>query len=384
MKQLTNALKRAVPTLMLLLCSVINAQAQGGGIDIKGTVVDNTGEPLIGASVIVKGNASQGTITDFDGNFQLKVPSEETIISVSYVGMNTKDLKVGKQRIFNVTLTDNTQLTEVVVVGYGQQKKASVVGSIAQTTGKTLERAGGVSNIGAALTGNLPGVVTMQSTGMPGDEDPKIVIRGISSWNSSDPLVLVDGIERSLGSIDIASVQSISVLKDASATAVYGVKGANGVILVTTKRGTEGKAKVEIGMQVAAKVVSKLPGKLHSADALAVRNQAIEHELGLVPTSWGKITPDAVLEKYRNPANLEERERYPDVDWQDELFKKSAISYNPNVNISGGTKAVKYFASIDFLHEGDLYKEFDNNRGYTAGYGFNRINVRSNLSLIHI
>ena len=388
MKQLSNLLNETVllgvrrlrriaaVLLIMTFCTTMWAQ---GGISIKGTVVDANGEVLIGASVVVKGNTSQGTVTDLDGNFSLSVPSETTVIVASYVGMDSQELKVGKQRNFNIVLKDNTEIAEVVVVGYGQQKKASVVGAITQTTGEVLERAGGVSNIGAALTGNLPGVVTMSSTGMPGDEDPKIVIRGISSWNSSDPLVLIDGIERSLGSIDISSVQSISVLKDASATAVYGVKGANGVILVTTKRGMDGKAKIEIGMQATAKVVSKLPGKLHSADALVVRNQAIEHELGLTPDSWGKITSDAILEKYRNPADLAERERYPDVDWQKELFKDYAISYNPNVNISGGTKSVKYFAAIDFLHEGDLYRSFDNNRGYDVGYGFNRINVRSNL-----
>lgn len=167
--------------------------------------------------------------------------------------------------------------------------------------------------------------------------------------------------------------------KDASATAVYGVRGANGVILITTKRGTEGKAKIEATVNMSMKVVSKLPGTLHSADALYVRNQAIEHELGLSPDSWTKITPAAILEKYRNPASLEESERYPDVDWQDEVFRKSAMSYNPAVNISGGTKFVNYFASVDFLHEGDLFRQWDNNRGYKAGYGFNRINMRSNL-----
>ena len=137
-------------------------------------------------------------------------------------------------------MEDDNAIGEVVVVGYGQQKKASVVGSIAQTTGEVLERAAGVSDIGAALTGNLPGVVTVQGNGMPGEEEPQIIIRGASSWNNSDPLVLVDGIERPMSSVDIGSVESISVLKDASATAVYGVKGANGVILITTKRGKEG------------------------------------------------------------------------------------------------------------------------------------------------
>ena len=182
-----------------------------------------------------------------------------------------------------------------------------------------------------------------------------------------------------MSSVDISSVQSVSVLKDASATAVYGVKGANGVILITTKRGQDGKAQIEVGMNMTAKVASKLPGHKDSYDALSLRNQAIEQELGLAPESWSKITPEAILNKYRNPANVDESERYPNVNWEDELFKKSAFSYNPHVNISGGTKNVKYFAAVDFLHEGDLFKEWDNGRGYEPGFGYNRINVRSNL-----
>ena len=149
---------------------------------------------------------------------------------------------MGNVRNFKVVLDDdNAELSEVVVVGYNQQKKASVVGAITQTSGEVLKRAGGVNDIGAALTGNLPGVVTTASSGMPGEEEPKIVIRSASSWNNSDPLVLLDGIERPMSSVDINSVKSISVLKDASATAVYGVKGANGVILITTKRGEEAR-----------------------------------------------------------------------------------------------------------------------------------------------
>lgn len=278
--------------------------SRGGGITVQGQVVDASGETIIGASVMIKGKPGQGTVSDFDGNFTLQVPSNQTVLVVSYVGMKTKEVRVSGKPLKIVLEDDNTQLEQVVVVGYGQQKKASVVGSITQTSGKVLERAGGVSSIGAALTGNLPGVVTMSSTGMPGEEDPKIVIRGISSWNSSDPLILVDGIERPMSSVDIGSVQSISVLKDASATAVYGVKGANGVILITTKRGQEGKAKIEVGMNATLKTVSQLPGSLESADALYVRNQAIERELGLSPDSWSKITPLSIIDKYRNPANL--------------------------------------------------------------------------------
>lgn len=363
---------------MLLVLSSMAAWAQS--FAIKGNVTDESGEPLIGATVVMKGNAHVAAVTDFDGNFTLQAPQRHITIVVTYVGMLQQEVKATAGTDLNITMKSDAQmLEETVVVGYGQQKKASVVGSITQTTGKTLERAGGVSNIGAALTGNLPGVVTMSSTGMPGEEDPKIIIRGVSSWNGSDPLVLVDGIERPMGSIDIASVQSVSVLKDASATAVYGVKGANGVILITTKRGQEGKAKIEIGVNMTLKTVSKLPGSMSSADALTIRNQAAAHELGLKPESWLKMTPMDIIGKYRNPANLEEAERYPDVDWQDVVFRKTAMAYNPNVNISGGTKFVKYFASIDFLHEGDMFRRWDNNRGYKAGYGFDRINVRSNL-----
>ena len=382
-EQVLTMKRTAALCLVGAFCS-LNAQAQK--IQVKGNLVDGTGEPLIGATVKVKGNAGVGAVTDFDGNFIISVPSENSTLVFTYVGMKTKEVKIGKKRELKLTLEDDNAIGEVVVVGYGQQKKASVVGAITQTTGKVLERAGGVSDIGSALTGNLPGVITTSSSGMPGDEDPKIVIRGVSSWNSSDPLVLVDGIERPMSSVDIHSVQSISVLKDASATAVYGVKGANGVILITTKRGTEGKAKISASASSALKLVSKLPETYGSADALYYVNQAIKHELGLSPSSWGDIRSTDFINNYNAPAGsidpetgLLMSERYPDVDWQKELFKDYAMSYNANVNIAGGTKAVKYYAAIDYQHEGDLFREWKNNRGYTSGYGFNRINVRSNL-----
>lgn len=364
--------------LLLLLC--IGWASAARAELVSGTVVDDTGEPLVGVSVILEGT-QRGVATDLDGQYSLQVPSlQKATLHFSYVGTVSQSIKVKGRRVVNVTMASDTEvLEEVVVVGYGQQKKASVVGAITQATGETLAKAGGVSSVGAALTGNLPGVVTMQSSGMPGDEDPKIVIRGATSWNSTDPLILVDGIERPMSSVDIGSVQSVSVLKDASATAVYGVKGANGVILITTKRGAEGRAKISVGMNATAKLVSKLPGTLGSPEALTIRNTVIERELGLTPDSWRYITPTSTIEKYRNPASLEEAERYPNVDWQDALFKKQAFAYNPNINIAGGTKSVKYFSAIDFLHEGDLFREYDNNRGYQGGFGFDRVNVRSNL-----
>ena len=203
-------------------CFCLVALAQS--VNVKGTVVDSHGESIIGASVIQKGNPSVGTVSDLEGNFQLKITGKNPVIVVSYVGMRATEVKVVPGKPVKVTLEeDNAALEEVVVVGYGQQKKASLVGSITQTSGKVLERTGGVSDLGSALTGNLPGVITTSSSGMPGNEKVNIVIRGVSSWNGSSPLILVDGIERKMEDVDIQSVASISVLKDASATAVYGV-----------------------------------------------------------------------------------------------------------------------------------------------------------------
>ena len=372
-------LNRKIPALVFcLLFSCLMASAQQ--FTAKGVVVDSNGEPVIGGGVALKGNATVGTVTDLDGNFTLTVPGDNAVLVVSFIGMETVEVPVSKSAMRIVLNDDTLMLEETIVVGYGQQKKASVVGAITQTTGEVLERAAGVSSVGAALTGNLPGVVTTQSTGMPGEEDPKITIRSGSSWNGNDPLVLVDGIERPMSSVDISSVESISVLKDASATAVYGVKGANGVILVTTKRGQEGKARIDVGFNATVKAPSKLPNKLDSYDALIARNLAVEHELALMgDASWANIRPMDFIANYRNQTTVEQMERYPNVDWQKALFNDYAMSYQANVNVSGGTKFVKYFASADYINEGDLFKVYPNNRGYESGYGYDRINVRSNL-----
>ena len=384
MKEVKQLIRKTLPAILMLMALSSSLCAQN--ITVRGTVKDANEEPLIGASVKVKGNATLGTITDLDGNFSLTVPSEAATLVISYVSMATREIRVGRQRVFNVVLEENTQLEEVVVVGYGQQKKASVVGAITQTTGEVLEKASGINDLASALTGNLPGVVTMASSGMPGDEEPKIIIRGVSSWNNTDPLVLVDGVERPMSSVDIHSVASVSVLKDASATAVYGVRGANGVILITTKRGQEGKAQISVSGNAVMKVPSKLPDKYDSYDALMARNTAIEHELNLYPESFAYVRPQSFINNYRNsdPNARDEfgnlmSERYPNVDWQRALFKDFAMSYNANLNISGGTKLVKYFAGLDFVNEGDLYRDFDNGRQYKTGYSYNRINVRSNL-----
>jgi TonB-linked SusC/RagA family outer membrane protein len=362
--------------LVIILCSS-TVFAQDKNI-VKGLVTDENKNPVIGATIVVKGTTI-GILTDVNGEFSLAVPSGKKILVVSFMGMESKEVEINSNFLKIILKESSTQLSETIIVGYGSQKKESVVGAITQTRGDVLERAGGVSSAGAALTGNLSGVITVQTTGEPGDEDPKIFIRGQSTWNNSDPLIMVDGIERTLSSVDISSIETISVLKDASATAVFGVKGANGVILVTTKRGREGKAEIKITANSTMKVPSRLATKMDSYDALSTRNDAIVRELALNEASWDEYTPIGELEKYRNPANQEEAERYPNVDWAETLVKDYAMSYNANLNATGGTSFVKYFTSIDYVYEADILKKVTNGKSYDPGYGYNRLNVRSNL-----
>ncbi|WP_242691607.1 SusC/RagA family TonB-linked outer membrane protein [Desertivirga arenae] len=371
-----------IPCLVLLIIfSVLKTYAQDK-ITLRGTVADSRGLSVIGAIVAVKGDNTKRTTTDADGRFTLTSIDPSATLVVTYLGMITKEVKVSGNSTIKITLQeDNRMLNEVVVVGYGQQKKESLVGAITQTSGKVLERTGGVTNLGQALTGNLPGVVTTTSSGMPGDENPEILIRAQTTWNNSSPLVLVDGVERPIGTVDISSVESISVLKDASATAVFGVKGANGVILITTKTGTAGKAVVRAKVNSTVKTVSRLPRKYDSYDGLSLKNRVIERELSVNPAGWSpsNVVPQEILLKYRFPANSEEWDRYPNVDWEKELLADYGMSYGANASISGGTKSVTYFASADYAHEGDIFKTFENNRGYTNGYSYDRINFRSNL-----
>src|SRR5665647_790585 len=223
--------------LGIFFLTQLNVSAQQ--ISISGTIIGDDKVPIPGASIIVKGSTI-GTVTDVNGKFTLDIPSSAKSLLFSFVGLTQVEIPAGSGTVFNVILSESsTGIDEVVVVGYGVQKKESVVGAVVQIGNETLMRSGN-SNVTNALSGKMSGVLTMQQAGEPGANSSEIVIRGVSSWNGSEPLVLVDGVERSFTDLDPNEVESISVLKDASATAVFGAKGANGVIIVTTKRGKIG------------------------------------------------------------------------------------------------------------------------------------------------
>jgi TonB-dependent SusC/RagA subfamily outer membrane receptor len=240
---------------VLALFCLMPTKVFAQNLTVEGTVQDETGEPLIGVTVVVQGQGT-GAITDFDGNFRIQSVRQGAKLEFSYVGYLTQVLEV-RGRSMNVTMQPDTKaLEEVVVIGYGQQKKVTITGAVSAVNGDELLKAP-VASVANALQGKLPGMSVVQPSGMPGADEPVIRVRGTGSLNSAEPLVLVDGVERSFGQLDPNEIQDISILKDASATAVFGVRGANGVILVTTKRGTPGKASVTVSASTAVQQIAK-------------------------------------------------------------------------------------------------------------------------------
>ncbi|GAA5224942.1 TonB-dependent receptor [Membranihabitans marinus] len=353
---------------------------------ITGKVVDQSGEPLIGVNVLVKG-MNKGTATDFDGMFTLTEVEDDAVLLISYIGYQSIEIPLNGRKELTITLSEDTEtLEEVVIVGYSTQKKESVIGSIVQASEKDLKRTGNVTDLSQALTGQLPGVVTLTSSGEPGgvaggESATNIFIRGQSTWNGGQPLVLVDGVERSMNNIDVNEVASISVLKDASATAVFGVKGANGVILITTKRGVEGKTKLSFNYTTTGKTLSKQPDKLDSYAAMMAKNEIIEREGVLNEPSWNAYVPYDIVTRYQAPQSPEYAEIYPNVDWEKEMFKDLGLSHRATLSARGGSDMVKYFGSLAYLNEGDMFRDVDNGKGYEPNYNFNRFNFRSNVDV---
>lgn len=337
---------------------------------VTGSVVDaETQEPIPGVNIIIEG-ASDGTISNVDGSFSLSV-SPNAKLALSFIGYETKIIDVGERTILNVALEISTEsLDEVVIVGYGVQKKESVVGAVAQVEGKSLLNSG-VSNVTQSLAGKIPGLVTSQSSGLPGSDNATISIRGRSSWVSSAPLVMVDGIERSFADIDPNEVESISVLKDASATAIYGTRGANGVILVTTKRGSEGKPKVNVTFMQGIKEATSTPEYVDAYTTFQHANIAMKND--------GNFAGLISAEELMNYQNGDQSYLYPDVDWIDEMIQ-TGYSTALNVNLRGGTKRVKYFNSIGYNYEGDILRSEKVGKLDPRFYS-NRFNLRSNLDI---
>jgi len=317
---------RLLPLLFLLALLPVLVIAQKGSI--TGSVLDEKGNPLPGVTVRVKGTIV-GVITDIDGKFDIKAQAKDVLV-FSFIGMKNTEVTIGEKSEIKVSMqTEVSDIEEVVVVGYGVQTKESVVGAISQISGEKLQTMKMGGSLENSLQGNLPGLTVIMTDPTPGEEalsGLRMLIRGSSSLTNNTPLVIVDGVERSFSNLDPNEIASISVLKDASATAVYGVKGANGVIIVTTKRGRTGAVQLEFSSELCMKEATRLPKYLSSYETLLLRNEAYRND-----GRWNMLYSDEVLEHYRKQ---DLPYLYPNVDWMDFLFKPG-FDQQYNLNASG-------------------------------------------------
>lgn len=341
-------------------------------ITVTGTVTDEAGVPLPGVNVIIQGTTS-GTITDGTGRFSLNVPNEQSVLVFSFIGYTSQTVTVGSQRTLSIALIPELKaLEEVVVVGYGVQKKESVVGAISQINNEALLLSG-TKNVTSALAGKLSGVLTIQSTGEPGEGHSEIIIRGLSSWSGSAPLVLVDGIERDFRYLDPNEIETISVLKDASATAVFGAKGANGVIIVTTRRGKEQKPRLSFTASSGVQIASGIPKHIDSYTTMTMLNVArMNHQ------QFELMLDDHILEEYRNPSTRLNSIKYPDVNWFKEVTRPYVPLNAANLNVTGGNEFIKYFASLGYQHEGNFFIGLKEGH-INSNFKNDRFNYRTNL-----
>lgn len=375
-RSLGSILRVALAVLMCLTLGALSgtgfqASAQNRSasktVKIKGSVIDEDSKPVPGVAVLVKGHPEfGGTMTDEKGGFVFNVPSDATV-QFSCIGYKPVEMSVARNLDWLITMVEESVALEgTVVVGYGVQRKESVVGAITQVKAEDLEKTG-TTDITSALAGKVSGLLVYSQNGAPGQSDATLILRGLSSWNGNNPLVMVDGIERSMNMLSPTDIASISVLKDASATAVYGAKGANGVILVTTKTGSKGAPKFSVNVEQGLNSPMWTPDHVEAGTVTRMANIAYKNT-----QSFGSQFSDEIIKKYENQSDPM---RYPDVRWYDLLQKRFATSTNADFSVSGGSDRVRYYLGVSYVHEGSIIKEIYPGTNFAS----DRINYRMNL-----
>ena len=324
------------------------AQATGNAKKVSGVILDATGFPIIGANVVIKGTTN-GVISDLDGNFALEVP-QGSKLQISYIGYLTKEITIdGNNTNYNIQLLEDSQaLDEVVIVGYGSEKKVNVIGSIAQIGGdKVTNRP--TSMLSNALAGQMAGVTVIQRSGRPGNNGAEIRIRGVASFggedsSKADALVLIDGIPGSLNDINAEDVESISVLKDASTAAIYGARAANGVILVTTKTGKEGKISISYNGYIGFNQPTELPEFVDTWRYAELLNEA-------------KGTEFYSKSEIQRLKDGSDPDLYGNHKYLDEIFSRKGIQTGHDLTLNGGTSSNRYLLSFGYLHEDGIIEK---------------------------
>ncbi|WP_295124920.1 TonB-dependent receptor [uncultured Chitinophaga sp.] len=365
---------------LLALFAALPAVAQTETF-IKGTVTDGR-QPLPGVTVVEKDIPSNGATTDEKGMFTLKLRGSSKVISFTYIGYLKKDLNVANKAIVDVVLKeDMAGLEEVVVIGYGEQKKITTTGAVSAISGKELRQSPSAS-LQNSLAGRLPGLFSQQRSGQPGRDGAAFQIRGISSYtNENNPLIIVDDIEftySQVSQLDPNEIESISILKDASTTAVYGIRGANGVLVVKTRRGRPGKPQLTLRNETGIQVPTRRPDMNDGYTTLRLLKE-YETTRGLDPAvSYPTFFDGNNLEYYKDNSDPY---NHPNVNWWNELMRDYSLQERVNFDIAGGSKLIKYFVSLGYITQGGIYKDFTKDQGYNGNYFYNRYNFRSNIDI---
>ena len=360
--------------IIIQLLGVMYAQAQNR--TVSGRILDSAGQAISGASVVEKGNVKNGTVSNDDGSFTIILKGTSNRILINAIGFVTQDLAAqnGTMRI-NLKADEAKGMEDVVVVGFGRQKKITSTGAISSISGKEI-RNNPSASMQNTLAGRLPGFFSQQTSGRPGADGAAFYIRGVSSYNGNNqPLIIVDDIEfpyEQFQRLDPNEVESISILKDASTTAVYGVRGANGVVVVTTRRGQVGTPQINFRGETTLSQPTRIQNFLNAYESASLYNQARKND-GLTP-----MFTDADLAAYRDHTDPY---GHPDIDWKDVLFKKFAQQYRGNFDISGGTDRIKYFISAGYLNQGGILKNYSKGTDLNSNYYHQRYNYRSNLDI---
>ena len=362
----------AVLVLNVPLAVTASAQQSAGDVQVTGLVTDQNKEPLIGVTVSVIGGQAR-TITDMDGMFRLNVPQKSsTELELTYIGFKRKTVKVNGARLINVMMEEEAnEFNEVVVTGYTSQKKASIIGSI-ETINPGELMFGSTRTLSNNLAGKLSGVIGIQRSGEPGYDDSNFWIRGISTFSgSNNPLILIDGVARDLNNVDVSEIESFSILKDASASAMYGVRGANGVIVITTKRGKIGAPQVRFHLEHSINQPTKLPEFLNAPDYMSLLNELAAQDGVAQPFTQQQI--DRTRSGY-------DPDLYPDVNWVDAITKDYAYTTRGNLDISGGSDFLRYSIVASYFKETGILEQ-DKSLIFDNATNNQQFNLRTNIDM---
>ncbi|MEA4918061.1 TonB-dependent receptor [Proteiniphilum sp.] len=367
-------MKKYLILFVALLSFSLNALAQEL-VTVKGKVTDTQGEAMIGVNIAVVDKPGLGAVTDIDGNYQLRMERYQKL-HFSYIGYESVEILVKDELVINVTMEESKTniLEEVVVTGLGAQRKITVTGAVTNVKVEELKRYPS-SNLSNVLAGNVPGIMAMQTSGQPGKNTSEFWVRGISTFGASNSaLILVDGFERNnLNEINVEDIESFTVLKDASATAIYGSKGANGVILITTKHGKAGKVNISAKVETSYHNRTITPQFVDGETYAALANEA------RVTRNLGVLYQPEELEILRLGLDPD---LYPNVDWMDTLLKDGAWSYRANINLSGGGSTARYFVSASYVEDEGMYKTDETLRkDYNTNANYRRTNYRMNVDM---